>query len=172
MPTARPKQPEGSRLAGRGTVSLVPYAPVHRQAFHDLNLAWLEKYFTVEPVHLKVLRDPEGEIIAKGGEIFFALLDGKPVGTVAVRADGGGAYELTKLGVDPAAQGYGIGRKLCQAVIDWYKAQPDGVRLFLETHTKLKPAMHLYEALDFRLTKNPGADEYEGTDCYMEWRPS
>ncbi|TNE67135.1 MAG: GNAT family N-acetyltransferase [Alphaproteobacteria bacterium] len=152
-------------------VRIIPYDAQYKQAFYDLNMAWLQAYFTVEPIHRTVLSDPEGNILAGGGEVFFALAGDRVVGTVAVRVEGGGAYELTKLGVDPAAQGGGIGRKLCETVIDWYRARPDGRRLFLETHSKLKPAMRLYEKLGFVLCANPGAGEYEGTDCYMEWRP-
>lgn len=150
-------------------MQIVTYKPEYADAFRDLNLAWLEKYFTVEPVHLKVLDNPEGAIIAPGGEVFFALEDDNVVGTVAVRALGDGRYELTKLGVDPSAQGGGIGRALCVAVIDWF-VERGGKTLFLETHTKLKPAMRLYEKLGFELAKNPDTDGYAGTDCYMEWR--
>ncbi|WP_020398335.1 GNAT family N-acetyltransferase [Kordiimonas gwangyangensis] len=150
-------------------MKIVTYKPEYAQAFRDLNLAWLEKYFTVEPVHLKVLDNPEGTIIAPGGEVFFALEGDTVVGTVAVRALGEGRFELTKLGVDPSAQGGGIGRTLCVAVLDWF-LERGGKTLFLETHTKLKPAMRLYKKLGFELTTNPDAGGYAGTDCYMEWR--
>ncbi|WP_262692177.1 GNAT family N-acetyltransferase [Kordiimonas aestuarii] len=145
------------------------YKPDYAQAFRDLNLAWLEKYFTVEPIHLHVLDNPEGSIIASGGEVFFALEGDRIIGTVAVRALGGGRYELTKLGVDPSAQGSGAGRALCVAVTDWF-LEVGGTLLFLETHSKLKPAMRLYEKLGFELAENPDGDGYAGTDCYMEWR--
>lgn len=150
-------------------MKIVTYKAEYARAFRDLNLAWLEKYFTVEPVHLKVLDNPESTIIAPGGEVFFALEGDTVVGTVAVRALAHGRYELTKLGVDPSAQGGGIGRALCVAVLDWF-VERDGKTLFLETHTKLEPAMRLYEKLGFELTSNPDADGYAGTDCYMEWR--
>jgi ribosomal protein S18 acetylase RimI-like enzyme len=123
----------------------------------------------VEPVHLKVLNNPEGAIIAPGGEVFFAVDGEKVVGTVAVRAVEAGRYELTKLGVDPSAQGSGIGRALCIAVIDWF-LERGGKTLFLETHTKLGPAMRLYEKLGFEPATNPDAGGYAGTDCCMEWR--
>ncbi len=150
-------------------VTITAYNPAFKQAFYDLNIAWLEKYFTVEDVHRKVLADPEGTVLHSGGEVFFAVHDEKAVGTVAVKHCGGGVYELTKLGVDDGAQGLGLGRALCKAVIDWFQAK-GGKLLFLETHTKLKPAMHLYETLGFVATENPAPDVYEGTDCYMEWR--
>ncbi|NVJ98739.1 MAG: GNAT family N-acetyltransferase [Alphaproteobacteria bacterium] len=154
----------------RERVSIVPYTPEYKQAFHDLNMAWLEKYFTVEPVHRHALENPESEILKGGGEIFFAIRDGKALGTVAMRAAGNGVFELTKLGVDPSAQGFGLGYLLCEAVIDVFKAKK-GTRLYLETHTKLKPAMRLYEKLNFKLMPKPEDAHYQGTDCYMIWSP-
>lgn len=150
------------------TVAIVPYQNSYKQAFHDLNMAWLAKYFTVEPVHRHALENPESEILAGGGEIFFAVRGDEVLGTVAIRADGDGIYELTKLGVDPSAQGLGLGRLLCEAVINYFKAK-GGTRLYLETHTKLVPAMRLYETLNFTLMAKPEDAHYQGTDCYMEW---
>lgn len=149
-------------------ISIVPYKRAYKQAFYDLNMAWLEKYFTVEPIHRQALENPESEILAAGGEIFFAVRGDEVLGTVAIRADGEGVYELTKLGVDPAAQGLGLGRLLCEAVIGFFKAK-GGTRLYLETHTKLVPAMQLYKTLNFTLMGKQADAHYDGTDCYMEW---
>lgn len=151
-------------------IKITRYDPAFKQAFYELNIAWLEKYFTVEDIHRKVLADPEGELLHSGGEVFFAVRDKEAVGTVAVKHCGNGVFELTKLGVADSAQGLGLGRALCEAVIAWFQTR-DGKLLFLETHTKLKPAMHLYETLGFVVAENPAGDVYEGTDCYMEWRP-
>ena len=151
------------------SIQITSYDPKHKQAFYDLNIAWLEKYFTIEPSHTKLLNNPETEVLAKGGEVFFALKNGKAVGAVALKSYSNGVYELTKLGVDPSAHGLGIGRKLCEHVIENFQ-EKQGTRLFLETHTKLKAAMALYEKLNFKLATNPLGDVYAGTDCYMEWQ--
>lgn len=150
------------------SITIVGYDPKYRQVFYDMNIAWLEHYFTVEPVHRKVLADPEAHILADGGEIFFALENDEVIGTVAVKAENNDTYELTKLAVGPAAQGKGIGQLLCRRVIDFFQKK-QGTILFLETHTKLKPAMRIYEKLGFQLKDNPKGDIYAGTDCYMEW---
>lgn len=150
-------------------ISITPYDPEHRQAFHDLNIAWLEKYFTVEPAHRQMLENPETELLEGGGEVFFAVEGGHAVGAVGVRNAGNGIFELTKLGVDPAAQGGGIGRKLCETVIAFFQ-DAGGTTLYLETHNSLKPALHLYEDLGFVICKNPGSKHYDGCDLYMEWR--
>ncbi|MBO6506257.1 MAG: GNAT family N-acetyltransferase [Kordiimonadaceae bacterium] len=141
----------------------------YRQAFYDLNIAWLEKYFTVEPAHRQMLENPEAELLEGGGEVFFAVSSGDVVGTVGVRNAGGGVFELTKLAVDPKAQSGGVGRKLCDAVIAYFM-KAGGKTLYLETHNSLKPALHLYKDLGFKLTKNPGEKHYDGCDLYMEWQ--
>ena len=150
-------------------VSITSYNPDYRQVFHDLNIAWLEKYFTVEPAHRQMLENPETELLEGGGDVIFTVENGRAVGTVGVRNAGDGIYELTKLAVDPTAQGGGIGRKLCEAVINFFQNH-DGQTLYLETHNSLKPALHLYRELGFVICTNPGSKHYDGCDLYMEWR--
>ena len=62
-------------------------------------MEWLEKYFTVEPIDKEILNSPGEEVIKKGGEVFFALLDNEVVGTCAVIKVGRKTYELTKMAV-------------------------------------------------------------------------
>jgi len=152
------------------STQIISYDPKYKQAFYDVNIAWFEEYFSIEPEQVTMLRDPEGTIIDSGGEVFFALENGKAVGAVALKTYGDGVYELTKLGVAQDAKGGGHGRRLCEAVIDRFEALC-GSLLFLETHTVLKPAMALYKKLGFVIADNPMGDVYKGTDTYMEWRP-
>lgn len=150
-------------------IEITGYNPAYRQAFHDMNIAWLEEYFTVEPAHRQMLENPEAELIAGGGEVFFAVQGGKVLGTVGVRNAGEGIYELTKLAVKPSAQGLGLGRWLCETVIDFFRNK-NGKTLYLETHNKLKPALRLYKDLNFVTVRNPGDSHYDGCDLYMEWQ--
>jgi putative acetyltransferase len=151
-----------------GDTTIVRFRPEYAQAFHDLNVAWLSTLFTVEPAHLVTLEDPEGTIIAGGGEIFFGLQNDEPVGTIALKSDGQGVFELTKLGVSPHAQGGGLGRALCEAVISEFSDR-GGRTLYLETHSKLAAALRIYQKLGFQEMPNPNAGLYAGTDMYMEW---
>ena len=52
--------------------SILTFDPAYRDEFRRLNVAWLTRYFQVEPIDERVLGDPEGEILAPGGEILFA----------------------------------------------------------------------------------------------------
>lgn len=162
------------RQAARQTMAapsftLVPYDDAYRQAFYDMNRRWLEEYFEVEPIDEMVLSDPETHILAKGGEIFFTVANGKPTGTVAMKLQKPGVFELTKLAVDPSVQQGGMGRALCQHVIDRFKAR-GGTLLYLETNTKLAPAIRLYEKLDFVEVTPPEPSPYERANYYMEWK--
>lgn len=128
--------------------SLVPYQDPLREAFERLNRAWIERYFTVEPADAAVFADPRAVILSRGGEIFFALRDGEPVGTCTALPLGGGDWELAKLAVDEAHRGQGIARALCVRVIDHCR---DGGarRVLIETNRKLGPALQLYRKLGF-----------------------
>lgn len=147
---------------------IAPYHVRWREDFRDLNLWWLEKYFRVEPIDKRVLSDPEGDILAHGGEIYFAVVDEKAVGTVAMKNQGDGVFELTKLGVDPTVQQGGMGRALCETIIDRFQAR-GGDLLFLETNTILTPAIKLYEKLGFVERPFPSESPYERANYYMVW---
>lgn len=153
---------------GRSFV-IEPFNTKYRQAFHDLNVEWLEKYFSVEPIDTKVLSDPEKHILDTGGEILFAVEDGKAVGTVAMKMQGPGRFELTKLAVDSSVRKGGIGAALCEGVIDRFKARA-GKTLYLETNTLLENAIRLYWRLGFVELPNPTPSPYERSNYYMEWQ--
>lgn len=140
-----------------------------QKAFYDLNIWWLRDYFKVEPIDERVLSDPENQILAKGGEIFFAVSGGTAVGAVAMKRERAGVFELTKLGVDPAVQKGGMGRALCERVIERFQAR-GGITLFLETSTVLEPAIKLYWKLGFIEKPNPVESPYERSNYYMEWQ--
>lgn len=146
------------------------FRPEWRDAFLRLNVAWLEKYFQVEEIDRQVLARPEAEILARGGEILFALQDEVVVGTCALKQESPGVFELTKMAVDERVQGLGIGRRLLAAVIAEFQRR-GGKTLFLETNSRLGPAIHLYESLGFE--HQPGGkpdSHYVRSDVYMIWR--
>ena len=153
-------------------VRIVDYDPRWRADFARLNIDWLERFFVVEPVDREVLSDPETHILAAGGSVLFAIdADDRAIGTVALRHEGGGVYELTKMAVEPGQQGRGIGRKLMRGALDAYRAL-DGRELFLESSRKLAPALALYESVGFRHypAPRPGS-HYARADVYMVWEP-
>lgn len=150
---------------------IVPFRPEFATAFHDLNIAWIERLFVVEPADRKTLEHPQEAIMANGGEIFFAVIDGVPVGCCAAVYEGDGRWELSKMAVDPTVQGQGIGEALGQAVVQ--HALSHGAReVYLLTNSSLHGAIRLYERLGFVHRPMPGDTPYARSDVYMIWSES
>lgn len=155
------------------TLRIVDYAPRWREDFARLNIEWLERWFTVEPIDREVLGDPERHILADGGHVLFAVDgNGHAIGTVALKRESEGVYELTKMAVAPEARGSGVGRALMQGALDAFRAR-NGRELFLESSSKLGPALALYESVGFRHhpAPRPGS-HYVRADVYMVWEPA
>lgn len=129
-------------------VEIIGYKPNLKRHFKSLNYEWLKKWFEVEDQDRKILSDPSGLIIKPGGQVFFARIDGKVIGTAAAMRHNKDIYELTKMAVTPKAQGLQAGRKLALAVIEWIKKRK-AKTLILHTATKLIPANKLYKSLGF-----------------------
>ncbi len=148
-------------------VDIVNFLPDLAHYFKSLNIEWLEKYFTVEPIDEQVLSNPIEHIIKPGGTIIFAILDGEVVGTCALKLKEEKTYELTKMAVTEKAQGYQIGKKLGQRIIEIGK-EKGANKIFLESNRKLTTALNLYRKLGFIEAINPTPSPYERANIYME----
>ncbi|MGI9238157.1 MAG: GNAT family N-acetyltransferase [Woeseiaceae bacterium] len=152
------------------TVSIVDYSEKYGDAFARLNMAWLEKYFVVEPIDREVLSNPLSCIIEPGGAVLYACIDGQAVGTVALKRSGDAVFELTKMAVTERCQGLGIGRMLLSAAVGRFE-EMQGKRLYLESNSALAPALALYESAGFRHEARPTSSDYVRSDVYMVYRP-
>ncbi|MBN1426184.1 bifunctional helix-turn-helix transcriptional regulator/GNAT family N-acetyltransferase [Candidatus Fermentibacteria bacterium] len=131
-------------------VEVIDYRPELSEHFRDLNQEWLTRYFTVEPADERMLADPQGEIIKKGGHILFARLHGEIVGTIALCRRGAGVFELAKMAVTERAKGKQAGKKLARAALD--RARQGGAQvLVLRTDARLHAAVRLYRSLGFEI---------------------
>lgn len=146
-----PRRLEGMKPSDHtgGDVRIVDYTPAYAHAFQALNEEWIRTHFTLEATDREMLGDPERFILRRGGAIFVALRGVEPVGVCALAPHGEGCLELAKMAVAPAARGLGIGEKLARAALE--RARALGARrVFLESNTKLGPAIALYRKLGFR----------------------
>lgn len=158
------------RQRERAAVDIIDYEARYAADFKRLNIEWLERYFYVEALDDKVLSDPQSSILDAGGHIFLARLDGRIVGTCALIRAGGDAFELSKMAVTPACQGLGIARRLIERAFDAFEAS-GATLLFLESNSKLQPAIALYESSGFVHVARPaGEAHYQRADVYMEWQ--
>ncbi len=154
-------------------IRIVDYSPCWRDDFARLNVEWLQRWFVVEAIDREVLSDPETHILAAGGRVLFAIDDaGRAVGTVALKHEGEGVYELTKMAVEPELRGGGVGRQLMQHALEVFR-HLDGRELFLESSSLLAPALKLYESVGFvhHPAPRPGS-HYARADVYMVWEPA
>ena len=138
-------------------------------AFRTLNEEWIARDFTLEEKDRETLGEPGRTILGKGGHIFMVRADGEPVGCVALIPMGKGVYELSKMAVSPGLRGLGIGRRLLEYAVA--QARTIGASsLFLGSSTKLKNAVHLYEAVGFRHVppESLPAMKYVRADVFME----
>lgn len=144
---------------------IVPYRAEHAEAFRDLNLAWIEKHFAVEERDARDLGDPATYILAPGGHIIMAELNGVAVGTVALMREDDGVYELAKMTVAGSTRGLGVGRALGEAAIAHARAI-GATKLELLTNSALVPAIALYHSLGF-VDVPLGHTEYARADVHM-----
>ncbi len=149
-------------------IEILAYTSENKDKFRELNYEWLNKYFTIENEDKVLLLNPEEEILAKGGEIIFALYKGDVVGTAALLKYSDGEYELAKMAVTEKVQGKQIGKKLAEEIIRLAKEKNAKI-LFLETNLKLIAAMKLYKKLGFILTENHNS-KYARSTVKMELR--
>ena len=111
---------------------------------------------------------PETSILAGGGQILIATINGKVVGTAGILKESEDVYELIKMAVDKDYRGYGIGKALCVAAIERAKSL-DAKIFYLYSNTKAAAAIHLYRQLGFEETPL-GTQEFERADIRMEMK--
>jgi GNAT superfamily N-acetyltransferase len=129
-------------------LEIITFDPKHRDDFKRLNIAWLERYFRVEPIDEQVLSNPEREILAGGGEILFARLEDAIIGTVALKPESDGGFELTKMAVGESWQGRGFGKRLLEVACERAKAL-GAPRVILYSQRSLKAAVTMYAKYGF-----------------------
>lgn len=149
------------------SIVILTYKDFHAAAFNRLNRAWLEDHALLEDGDRKQLEQPRESILAKGGEIFIAVMGEEVVGSCAVITHDAGVVELAKLAVDARVQGHGLGRRLTEIAVAWAKGH-GAQKVILLSSTKLQAALRLYERLGFQYRPLPADPGYQTADIYME----
>jgi GNAT superfamily N-acetyltransferase len=150
-------------------MDIIDFEPRFADAFFRLNEAWISRFFTMEAKDREILGDPAGQIIAKGGFVFFVVEGGRAVGCIAMAPMADGGFELAKMAVDEASQGRGYAKALLAACIE--RARAIGApRLYLESGSPLTPALTLYRSLGFKdlEPERRPLSPYARADVWME----
>lgn len=149
------------------SVVIDTYKDEYQPAFATLNYAWIEKYFAVEPPDRLSLDHPRRHIIDPGGEVFLLFEDGFAKGACAMLKIDAQVFELTKMGVDPSAQGRGYARRLMETAIDFARRR-EAERILIRSHTSLKNAIRLYRHFGFTVTHVGSDPDYARCDIHLE----
>ena len=148
------------------TVEIIPFTPELKQHIKTLNLEWLTMYFKVEHIDEIVLSNPQGEIIEKGGFIFYAKYNSQIIGTASLLKKDEFTFELSKMAITEKIQGLGIGKKLVEHCLAFAK-ENNIQKLILYSNRKLESAIHLYKKYGFvEIELENGI--YERADIKME----
>ena len=107
--------------------------------YYDAGLDHLSEFYLVDP----------------SGRAYYCFFeDGKLAGGVGLARFEGDCCELQKLYLDPSVKGRGYGYVLMDHIEN--KAREMGFRkMYLETHTNLEAALHLYEKCGYRSIPRP-----------------
>lgn len=148
-------------------IEIIPFDPIYAKDFANLNVAWLEKYFVVEPHDVALLERCEETIINKGGYIFFAKIGSKIAGTFSLIKIDQNTYELGKMAVPPEFQGRQIGQRLMTFCIDFAEKQ-HWAKLMLYSNTLLENAIHIYKKYGFKEIELESNSPYQRSNIKME----
>ncbi len=149
------------------SLRIAPFQDDLAGAFDQLNRAWLVEGGFLEPADETYLVAPRATIVDPGGEIFFAIENGRVLGTAAAIRLDAEVFELAKVGVSPDAKGRGLGRRLAVCVIDYARAH-GASKVVLTSNSRLVPALTLYRSLGFEDRPCPEGFGYVTADVYME----
>lgn len=149
------------------SINIFPFESKYASDFKNLNVAWLEKYFYVEPKDEVLLSDCENSIIAEGGYIFMAAYKDAVVGCFSFIPFGKNHYELGKMAVDPNYQGLKIGQQLLTYAVDFAKKN-NWEAITLYSSTKLPTALHIYRKYGFQEVELEKELPYARSDIKME----
>ena len=130
-------------------LKIVPFHKKYSSTFYHLNKIWIEESFLLEESDKFDLLDPEKSIINKGGEIFFVLIENKPIATAAMIPIKSDTYELAKMTVDAKYRGNGIANKLMDKCILFAK-EKEAKEIILITNDTLVIARNLYDKYGFK----------------------
>lgn len=130
---------------------IVTFDSKYSNSFFELNKSWIEEHWSLEDSDITDLLNPVSSIIAKGGEIFFIVINKEAVGTAAMIPYSNNKMELAKMTIDYKFRGLGLSKLLLSRCISYAKNKRAN-EVFLISNSKLKAARKLYDTFGFTET--------------------
>jgi DNA-binding MarR family transcriptional regulator/N-acetylglutamate synthase-like GNAT family acetyltransferase len=158
---------EGLKQKALKEINIVQYNRKYKSDFTKLNYEWLEKYFELDKEDRRILKNPEKEIIKKGGEIFFAILSENVVGTCSVTKIDDTSFNIKNICVTEKEKGRQIGKKLALTSIG-YAVEKDAERITININNKFNTALNLFRGLGFKEVKKEGDNQNKGELIFMK----
>ncbi len=155
------------RLENKPTVEILGFEKKYAEDFARLNYEWVDEYFEIEEHDREQLDNPLKNIIEPKGQIFFAKINEEVVGTVAMVKTDEKTFELAKMAVTSKYRGFKIGEKLMIACVEYAQAL-SATLIYLESNTKLVPAIRLYKKYGFKEVPRDPNTPYLRTNIKME----
>lgn len=150
-------------------MKIVSYEPKYKQAFIDLNIAWIEAFFVPEAADYEVLDHVE-EQLQRGGMIYFAVEGEAVLATCMAHPLEDDVWEICKLAASGQYTGTGAGSAVFKACME-YAVAHGAKKLRLISNRRLKPALHIYEKFGFlEVPLRKETWGYERADIEMEYR--
>lgn len=150
-------------------IRIAECTPGTRQHFGRIWATWLKAASgrDPEPEDVKAITEPEAFYIARGGMVYLVSLDDEVVGCVAVKKLSDDIYEVCKLVVTEQARGFGAGRCLMEACMNFVQAR-QGKQVVLQTWRLSTIAIEMYRRMGFtEVTPPPVMSVLQRTEIIM-----
>jgi GNAT superfamily N-acetyltransferase len=109
------------------------------------------------------------ELVASGGRLYVAEVDGVVVGVGGLKRLSDSVGEIKRMFVRPAARGLGVGRAIIEQLIaDAREMRFEAV--YLESASFMHPAHALYRSVGFVPSDSYAGREFEGVDVSVFMR--
>ena len=141
--------------------------PTALPRFAALNAEWIAELHYLEESDKLMVAHPE-IYTQNGNHVFSAHIDGKVAGACALKKHEDGRYELTKMAVDTAFRGNGIGQEIMTAVETFAKETLGLDYLFLLSNTKNAAALRLYARNGWTVNHEGPHPVYDRANIGME----
>lgn len=129
-------------------MEIVEYKELYKADFINLNIGWIERYFTPEPADYEILDHVE-ELLSKGSMIYFAVEDDHVLATCMAMPLEDDVWEICKLAATGQYTGKGAGSAVFKASMNYALAH-GAKKLTLISNRRLKPALHIYKKFGFQ----------------------